>query len=114
MIESCAAALSVWFLWAYILSLQRASWRWTTMTVALGTLAALVKVTTFALFGIPASIYAIIYVLRRPRVGSSKLLPLGPIRLTSTVALPAIIPFIATLSWISFSDGIKGANPFAA
>jgi hypothetical protein len=114
MIESCAAALSVWFLWAYILSLQRASWRWTTMTVALGTLAALVKVTTFALFGIPAAIYAIIYVLRRPRVGSSKLLPLGPIRLTSTVALPAIIPFIATLSWISFSDGIKGANPFAA
>ncbi len=55
MIESCACTLSVWFLFAQMRNLQRPDWRWTAATTLLGILAALVKVTTFALFGTVAA-----------------------------------------------------------
>jgi hypothetical protein len=113
MIESCAAALAVWFLYAHVRSLQLPAWRWTFAAMVFGVLSALVKVTTFALFGIPAALYTLHRIWAAIRRAPAE--PAGPGigRLFAASALPAALAMVATLWWIKFSDGIKGANPFS-
>jgi len=114
MIESCAAALSAWFLYAYVRSLELKGWRWTGITLVTGVLASLVKVTTFALFGIPAIIYTL-YLVRKTTqpnpVGETRS---GVLRLTLAAVVPAIPILAATVWWVSFSDAIKASNPIAS
>ena len=115
MIESCAAAFSVWFLYAYVRSLELSGWRWTAVTLVTGVLAAIVKVTTFVPFGIPAILYTL-HVLRKRNLhsrangGRSSALT----RLTCAALVPAIPILLATIAWIHFSDAIKISNPIAS
>jgi len=113
MIESCAAALAVWFLFAHVRNLQRADWRWTTLTAAFGILAALVKITTFALFGAAAvaySFYRLWQAARRPACPGAE--P-GFRRLVTACLLPAVPILVLGVWWIRFTDVVKRANPYA-
>ena len=110
MIESCACALAVWFLYAQVRNLRHADWRWTLTTSVLGVSAALVKVTTFALFGTVA-----VVITARALWGARSRPPGGaPLwRLTVTSAVPALASLAATVWWVAFSDRIKLANPYS-
>lgn len=112
MIESCACTLAVWFLYAQVRNLRRPDWRWTAATAVFGILAAVVKITTFALFGAVAvvyTLYRLCQAIRRPpdRPASTVL------RLTVASAVPAVLALAAGVWWIAFSDAVKRANPFA-
>ena len=113
MIESCAAALAVWFLYAYVRSLGRADWRWTAATLVTGVLAGLVKITTFALFGLPAVAYTLYLLVRetrsRPATDSARAIR----RIAVAAVVPALPILAAAAWWVSFSDAIKGSNPIA-
>jgi hypothetical protein len=112
MIESCAAALAVWFLHAYLRSLQEVSWGWTAATLLTGVLAALVKVTTFALFGIPAALYTL-FLLKKAVTAKSQNQGMTWRQIVIAAAVPAIPILGAAIWWISFSDSVKSANPIA-
>ena len=114
MIESCATALAVWFLYAHIRSLQQPDWRWTALTVVMGVLAALVKITTFALFGLPAVFYTLYRLWKSGRATPADPRPAGLLRVMVASALQAGSALAAAVWWIAFSDSVKRANPFAA
>ena len=112
MIESCATALAVWYLYAQVRNLQRLDWRWTTATAVLGMLAALVKITTFALFGAAAAaytLYRIVQAIRRPAGPAAPGLP----RLLLASVIPAMLALVAGMGGVKFTDAIKHANPYA-
>ena len=112
MIESCAAAFAVWFLYAYLRSLQLADWRWTIAATLLGVIAALVKITTFALFAVPAGLFAIVlFWQKRPPQGASFFVNLW--RSLPAVLLPVGLALAVALRWIAFTDTVKRANPYA-
>ena len=114
MIESCACSLAVWFLYAHIRSLKSGSSWWAALTLATGILAALVKVTTFALFGLAAFAYTLYWLWGKVRSHSSEQSGLSPLRGFLTSALTAIIILTIARSWIGFTDSIKQTNAFAA
>lgn len=112
MIESCAASLAVWFLYSYVRSLQKFDWRWTGITLLTGALAAVVKITTLVLFGLPAIAYTLFLFWKatRPFAGFTKH---RFTQLLITAAVPAVPIAAAGIWWVSFSDGIKQSNPIA-
>ncbi|MEO6995773.1 MAG: hypothetical protein ABI273_19360 [Lacunisphaera sp.] len=114
MIESCAAALSVWFLYAYVRSLELTGWRWTAITLATGVLAGIVKVTTFALFGVPAIVYTLYVVRQKMRTVPASEKRATLVRLATVALVPAIPILVATYAWVAFSDVIKRSNPIAS
>ncbi|MEO6874087.1 MAG: glycosyltransferase family 39 protein [Opitutaceae bacterium] len=115
MIESCACALAVWFLYAHVRNLQQPNWRGITLTATLGVLAALVKITTFALFGAVAVIYTIYRLVESRRRSARPAVPHPSfLRLGIASALPALLILAVAIGWIAFSDAIKRANPYAA
>jgi hypothetical protein len=114
MIESCAAALSVWFLYAYVRSLELKGWSWTAITLSTGVLAALVKVTTFALFGVPAILYTLYVMREKLRSLPSQEKRPGLIGLATAALVPAVPILVTTSLWVSFSDAIKRSNPIAS
>lgn len=115
MIESCAAALAVWFLYAYVRSLGTGGWRWTAIALVTGVLAALVKVTTFVLFGVPAVIWTLLVLRKVFRTPDAKATPAqGVCRVAMAAAVPAVPILAATIAWVSFSDALKESNPIAS
>ncbi len=114
MIESCAASFAVWYLFAHVRGLRLPDWRWTAVSTVTGILAALVKVTTFALFGIPAALYTLYRLWKFLRPTSPAQPGPGLIRILTASVLPAAGILATTLWWIAYSDSIKRANPFAA
>ncbi len=114
MIESCAASLAVWYLFAHVRSLQLPDWRWTAVSAATGVLAALVKVTTFALFGIPAALYTLYRIWKFLRPTPTERPGPGLLRILTASVLPAAATLATALWWIAYSDSIKRTNPFAA
>ena len=109
MIESTALCLSAWFLFGYLRSLRDQGWRWLVMAVALGVLAALVKITTFAVFCIPAAGCALCELWRQRHGPGSKVARLG-----LRASLPALAALGVAAWWVHFSDAIKQSNPFSA
>ena len=114
MIESCAAALAVWFLYAHVRSLQLPSWRWTAVAAVTGVLAAVVKITTFALFGVPAVLYTLYRLWKSACPKPADLPAASFFRLMFASVVPAVSALAIALWWIAFSDSVKRANPFAA
>ncbi len=114
MIESCAASLAVWFLYAYIRSLAMTGWRWTGVTLVTGILAALVKVTTFVLFGLPAAFYTLYLVWKIVRPAAPAASRPNLLHLVIAAAVPALPIVSATIWWIAFSDAVKRSNPIAS
>ena len=112
MIESCACALAVWFLYAHFRNLRHTDWRWTLATTVLGVLAALVKITTFAPFGLVAMGYSAYQIWHAGRRVPGQPDP-GRGSLILACVVPALVALAAGIWWIAFSDALKRANPYA-
>ncbi|MFI5335151.1 MAG: ArnT family glycosyltransferase [Opitutales bacterium] len=108
MIETTALCLAVWFLAAFRRTLQRPTWAWIAATTVLAILAALTKITTFVVFGLPAVALGGYFLLRPSPSGQSARRG----RLVFAVLLPAAISLALMWWWVRFSDVVKDSNPF--
>ena len=117
MIESTALSLSLYFLWLVFLCRDglaaRRSSPWLIAAAALvGSLAGVVKVTTFFSFLAAACLVLALYAVscwREEGVTGKRALPFF-------LALCALVgvPFVAVLAWTGYSDGLKLLNPLAS
>lgn len=110
LIETTALCLGLWFLWGFQHGL--AGHRWVGGTVALlaGALAALTKVTTFAVFALPALVAGLAQLraeLRSPRPDAQ------PAALLAWSAPVALTIALLAGAWVRYSDALKAANPYA-
>ncbi|MFM1813541.1 MAG: hypothetical protein RLZ98_236 [Pseudomonadota bacterium] len=103
MIETTALCGGVWFLALLRRSLIQSSTGWIVATTVAAVFTALTKVTTFAVFALPA----VALVLAAWQDQSQARLRVAVAALT-----PALLAFGAAWSWVHFSDGVKDANPF--
>ena len=110
MIESCAGACAVWFLFAHVRALQKSDVRWAALATVLALAAALAKITTFAVFCVPAALYALWHL--RHKAGALR--SPGLFRDGLLAALPAGLALVTGLRWVAFGDAIKQSNPLAA
>jgi hypothetical protein len=110
MIESCATAFAVWFLFAHVRSLQKADLRWAAAALVMVIAAALVKITTFAVFCVPAALYALWHL--RQYAGSVR--SPGFYRHLLIAGLPVGVALAVALRWIAFGDELKQANAYAS
>jgi len=109
MIESAALALAAWFLFAWLRGVLGADWRWGVAAVVTSALAALVKVTTFAVFGTVGVVWVGWSLAREWRHDGRH--P-GAGRLAAAL-LPVAAAAGAGAWWVRFSDAIKRSNPFS-
>ncbi len=105
MIESCAAALAIGFLHAFVLTLETRRVRWAAAAAALGSLAAMVKITTFAVVLLPAAAFALW--LGKSATGRERN------RAWLLGAATLLLSLAAALWWVRFGDAVKHANPFS-
>lgn len=103
LIESFAAALAAWWLAGLLetLSSEQPNRKWIVTTLLLGVMAALTKVTSFAVV-LPAG--AIVTWISFRRHGRSRLIGAG------LVTLPGIL---AAVLWNGYADAVKQAHPYA-
>lgn len=106
MIETTALCLGVWFLALLRRSLGYPSTSWIISTTAIATLAALTKVTTFVVFGLPAAVMCLA-AWRQPVAEYSRA------RIGFAAIVPALISLGTAWRWVRFSDGVKDSNPFS-
>lgn len=111
MIESTALFFSVAYLAAVIEASSRGGWKVICLAVGLGTIASLVKVTTFIPFLACAGAVAGARLWRKWTAGGVP----SPWRIDAAkVAAILGVPFLAAVVWVRFSDAIKAENPLAA
>jgi hypothetical protein len=111
MIESTALCLGLWFLAALDKSLARL-WCWQFPAAwLLGSLAAMVKVTTFVTVGSGVVLLVFEHVLARRREGWSWGRSLWHVAGRAGVVLA--LPLTAGIFWVRYSDALKQAHPFA-
>ena len=111
MIESTALCLSLWFMLASGLAVRDLSLRWSAVAAISGTLAALAKVTTFALYCFPAA--GLVLWLGWPhwsarresasRLGRAVLLGSAPVLVAAAIGE----------WWVRHGDAVKDSNPFS-
>jgi len=101
LIESTALFFCVVFLWSGERFLASGRTRHLVGIVAAGSMAALVKITTFVPFCLP---FACLWVLGLRRAGTTRVL---------VAAGAALLPMIPALAWTGFADGTKRLNPLA-
>ncbi len=102
MIETTALCCAVWFLALFRRSLESPHWGWIVATTLAATLAALTKITTFLVFGLPALALA----LSAWRTAKSR-----PRWLLASV-IPAIVSLGLAWWWVRHGDAVKDSNPF--
>ncbi|MFI5335792.1 MAG: hypothetical protein ACHQ5A_03360 [Opitutales bacterium] len=111
MIETTALCFSVWFVCVLRRMLDRGSWALLPAAVLLALLAALTKITTFAVYCVPAGLLTLGYLLRpfhQPRGHR-----LGPALRTGLLAsLPVALALVVTAAWVAHGDAVKNSNPF--
>jgi len=107
MIESMALLFCLWFLFAFDRLRHRGSWPLVVVTAALGTLAALTKITTFFVFGGIALVLgaASLWQVFRQSDAASVRAQLGRFALAGTP------PLLTGMWWVSFSNEIKLSSP---
>lgn len=106
MIETTALSLSVWFLALLRRSLDRPS-VWLMISCAtIAVLAALTKVTTFAVFGLPAAVLCV-GAWCKPNERTART------RISIAAVAPALFSLWFAWRWVRFSDGVKDSNPFS-
>lgn len=109
MIESTALCFSLWFLFGFWDTLHGSRWRGLALAWLFGSLAILTKVTTFAVFGVPALVTGL-GALRNawPEPHHAVWRRLGWCVLTAVPIL--LLGFL----WVRHSDHLKQLNPYAA
>ena len=109
MIETTGLCFTVWFLAAFRRALLRPDWRWVAATTLFASLAALTKITTFLVYGLPA--LALVLAAWRGSTGAPN--PGGTLLRRLLVAIiPAAVSLGLAWWWVRFSDHIKDSNPF--
>jgi hypothetical protein len=111
LIESTALCLSVWFLWGYWTALAQNSRLGGMVALSCGALAAMVKLTTFAVFLPPAALITAMELWNRRRTSGSSWRPLAQI-LGAALALGGG-SFAAGIIWSHHADSVKAHNPLA-
>ena len=110
LIESMALGLSLWFLWSFWAALEGQAFRRLPLVWIFGALAALTKITTFAVFCLPAGFLTLAFAFewrqRRPAIRSWRagFLAVGGLA----------VPILAGLAWVAYSDHVKSLNPYAS
>lgn len=110
LIESTAVTLALAYFAAAAEGIRRPSRRALALAALFGMLAAAVKITTFAAFGLAAGLLWICEIWKT-RAWES------PGRLRAGILWPGVsafaLPFVALLLWTNFSDAQKALNPLA-
>ncbi|MEO6568309.1 MAG: glycosyltransferase family 39 protein [Opitutaceae bacterium] len=110
MIETMALLAGAWYLAALIETLEKRSWQWLALCVVAGTVAGLVKVTTFILFLVPAFTWTLIWLWQsRPQSAERNWRPF--FTTLAWLAAAHAVPFMAAKWWVVFSDSVKMENP---
>jgi hypothetical protein len=107
LIESMALFLSVWFLVAFDVVRRRQSWIATIATAIFGGLAALVKITTFAVWGgiaLALGIHEIVQLTKNKA-------PAERTKFMVQAALAGMVPLVLGVAWIRYADAIKAGSP---
>jgi len=112
MIETTALCFSVWFLYTVGRAVRDDSLPCTLGATAFAVLAALAKVTTFAVFAPAAGLLALSFWW--PRWQRRRVESTGLIRTAALAAAPVASALAASVWWLRYSDALKEANPFAA
>lgn len=111
MIESTALCFATWFLLAIGKSVRDLSLRWSVIAAVCGSLAALAKVTTFAVFCFPAA--GIALWLGWPRWKTRRQPSSGAWRTALYCSVPVLISVLLGLWWVHRADAVKERNPFS-
>ena len=113
MIESCAWALSLWFLCGFGQALREGSRSWWFVAIAAGVLAGLTKVTTYAAFLVPAIIFTLAHLAKPGDIAGEhrRHLRWAVAKRALSMALPGLV--MAWL-WIKIGDELKSQNPLSA
>lgn len=98
MIETCALFLSLSFLCVSLRT--RRGWQYVVLAGALGSLAAVVKITTFIPYAVAAALCAVVHGLRNKSVRS-----------LCGAALAGGVSLAAGLVWTAYADTVKEQNP---
>ncbi len=107
MIESCAVFFDLWWLaqFAAAARAERISAGRIMALIAVGSIGALTKITTFPGFMVIAGVL-FLAVVRRSTDLKSRLPTLA------VLAAGTALPILATAIWVAYSDRLKAANPF--
>jgi hypothetical protein len=111
MIETTALFFSVSYLAAAMEAKKDSRWAFALVATALGSLAALVKVTTFLVYlGVVAALFAASCWQQWSREHDLTAMRARLLRLGTIV----VVPFVVAVAWVKFADAVKAENPFAA
>lgn len=105
LIETMALALGLWFLTVFSRFIARPSLVWLSLVTVLGTLAGVVKVTTFIVFLVPAGLLTLWEMRRASGRGLPAVAGVGAWALASIV-----VPVITTSWWTHFANLVKEKN----
>lgn len=111
MIETTALCFSVWFVHGLQRTLAARSGGWLAATCACALLGALTKITTFALYAVPAAILALA-AMRQAGRRDDGFRPAGALRPALLAALPVALALGAAWWWIARGDALKHSNPY--
>jgi 4-amino-4-deoxy-L-arabinose transferase-like glycosyltransferase len=110
LIEGTALALSLWFLWSFWRAVEDRSVPLLALAWVLGGLAAVTKVTTFAVFCVPAGLVTLAATCEwrsnRPGIRSW--------RSGMIAAAGLVVPIGAAIAWVRYSDQVKSLNPYGS
>lgn len=109
MIETTALCFAVWFLALFRRALLDARIGWISAALLAATLAALTKITTFLVFGLPAAGLAVA-AFRRARANPGQ--GISSSRCLGVSLLVAAVSLILAWCWIRHGDTVKDSNPF--
>ena len=111
MIETTALCFSVWFVYLLQRMLERNSWRLLPWVSAMAVLAALTKITTFVVYGVPAGLLALAHLAGLFRQsGPSGIRP--ALRTAVLAAIPVAVALAVGTVWVAHGDAIKDSNPY--
>jgi hypothetical protein len=121
MIESCGLFLSLMFLASFVSGVRTGHaarrWYWALAAAAFGVLAALTKVTTFAMFFLLA-VGTLVYLAGRALVSTApeqrRSVARSLVRSCWPYVLALVVPLVVTEYWVDFSDHVKTSNPMSA
>jgi hypothetical protein len=110
LMDSMALMCSVWWLFAFVRTMDTRRWTWLGLAIVTGTAAALIKSAILAIWMIPASAYGAWLLWREIRGGSGWN---GPLK-TAAWGLSTIVIALGCLrAWVVYTDPIKAAHASA-
>lgn len=110
LIETTALSLSLWFLWGFQRGVAGDRPLGTLVAVLCGSLAILTKITTFAVFCVPALWFGLAAAAQRRSAGGN----VGAVaRVLAWCAGVAGVIIAVGIAWVAFADQLKAANPYA-